>query len=209
MTDASLTSEPEKLLPGQHWQHVKRGTSYEVLGVAELQNGNVKGLREGARLAVYRGDDGKLWAREEGEFTDGRFCLSYPVSGTDMVREAAIKAALCLSGFVGEGVSVVGFEDPAEAWSRVAVAVGLPEGDDDDLRAALSASPSTPIPVIAEAGEREGTEANRVLTRILVAANRQRRSEITASEFQEYAMGLLLALSTPATLDNTAVERRE
>lgn len=58
---------------GEVWTHVKRGTSYEVLGRAELQNGNVKGLREGVTLVVYRGDDGKLWAREEGEFTDGRF----------------------------------------------------------------------------------------------------------------------------------------
>lgn len=58
---------------GDRWLHLKRGTVYEVIGYAELQNGNVKGLREGAELVVYRGEDGKLWARECSEFHDGRF----------------------------------------------------------------------------------------------------------------------------------------
>jgi hypothetical protein len=69
-------------------RHVKRGSEYEVLhrGV-ELQvsthrrmrsdstawEGQMTALREGARLVVYRGEDGKLWAREEAEFGDGRF----------------------------------------------------------------------------------------------------------------------------------------
>ena len=85
------TSPTTDIQPGQHWQHVKRGTAYEVLGVAELQNGNVKGLREGARLAVYRGDDGKLWAREEGEFTDGRFRLTFttPTLGDSLATSVA------------------------------------------------------------------------------------------------------------------------
>jgi hypothetical protein len=74
------------------------------------------------------------------------------------------------------------------------------------FRAALSAAPASPIPTsVNGAVEREVNEARRLLTRILVAANRQRRSEITSAEFQEYAMGLLLPALSPA-LDNTAVE---
>ncbi|WP_150131803.1 hypothetical protein [Sphingomonas carotinifaciens] len=64
---------PAPVVEGERWRHVKRGTVYEVIGYAELQNGNAKGLREGSELAVYRGEDGKLWARERGEFHDGRF----------------------------------------------------------------------------------------------------------------------------------------
>lgn len=59
---------------GQRWQHVKRGTTYEVVGLGELQTTGE--LFDGASLVIYRGDDGKLWAREEGEFTDGRFVLT-------------------------------------------------------------------------------------------------------------------------------------
>ena len=72
-------------------RHVKRGTEYEVLhrGV-ELQVAltrpfclghlNLPALEEGNRLAIYRGADGKLWAREEGEFDDGRFVPAPPAS---------------------------------------------------------------------------------------------------------------------------------
>jgi len=89
MVDHEATAAPSgQGVSGEVWQHVKRGTSYEVVGRAELQNGNVKGLREGVTLVVYRGSDGKLWAREEGEFTDGRF-----------VRLAA-PAPLCAPGEV-------------------------------------------------------------------------------------------------------------
>jgi len=57
---------------GERWQHVKRGTVYEVVGRAELQT--ISGaLVDGSEMVVYRGDDGKLWCREYGEFEDGRF----------------------------------------------------------------------------------------------------------------------------------------
>lgn len=56
----------------ERYRHKKRGTVYEVIGTAELQ---VAGLApdEGDYLEVYRGDDGKLWARPFDEFHDGRF----------------------------------------------------------------------------------------------------------------------------------------
>lgn len=52
-------------------RHVKRGTKYDVIGEAELQM--ARDLADGATMIVYRGDDGRLWVREEGEFEDGRF----------------------------------------------------------------------------------------------------------------------------------------
>lgn len=65
-------------------RHKKRGTTYELLGIAEAQvsktTENVfqadayRPLREGDRLAVYRAEDGlRLWVRFEDEFRDGRF----------------------------------------------------------------------------------------------------------------------------------------
>lgn len=74
-------------------RHVKRGTEYEVLGEAEAQistqdyqSAKVCGegrriLREGEKLTVYRGSDGKLWCRFTDEFRDGRFMPAPPSSG--------------------------------------------------------------------------------------------------------------------------------
>lgn len=56
---------------GSRWRHVKRGTCYEVIGPATLQTATY--LADEAALVVYRGEDGKLWAREPSEFLDGRF----------------------------------------------------------------------------------------------------------------------------------------
>ena len=52
-------------------RHQKRGTTYEVIGTAELQMDT--DLVDGAFLTIYRGEDGKWWARQEDEFEDGRF----------------------------------------------------------------------------------------------------------------------------------------
>ncbi len=70
-------------------RHVARGTTYDVLGEAEVQiskptAGAVGGdgyrkLREGDRLVVYRGKDQRLWARFPAEFYDGRFKNITPV----------------------------------------------------------------------------------------------------------------------------------
>lgn len=57
----------------ERYRHVKRGTVYELVGRASLQNANQAMLAEAACLVIYRGDDGNLWAREESEFNDGRF----------------------------------------------------------------------------------------------------------------------------------------
>lgn len=54
------------------WKHVKRGTTYDVIGDAELQSG--RALEEGVILCVYLcRETGRLWARPSDEFHDGRF----------------------------------------------------------------------------------------------------------------------------------------
>jgi hypothetical protein len=56
------------------YRHVKRGSTYTKIGVAELQNSTGIECLEGAQLVIYRADnDGQLWARPEREFDDGRF----------------------------------------------------------------------------------------------------------------------------------------
>lgn len=61
------------------YRHNARGTEYDLIGTAELQDATGNGVEEGALLAIYRGDDGKLWARRHREFGDGRFTrLSTP-----------------------------------------------------------------------------------------------------------------------------------
>jgi hypothetical protein len=54
------------------WRHKKRGTVYEVVGLAELQSSTGR-PEDGSFLVLYKGEDGKLWAREQSEFQDGRF----------------------------------------------------------------------------------------------------------------------------------------
>lgn len=54
------------------YRHKGRGTRYTIEGVAELQ-ASTGPVEEGALLVVYRGEDGRLWARRSREFHDGRF----------------------------------------------------------------------------------------------------------------------------------------
>lgn len=53
------------------FRHNKRGTTYTEVGTAWLQS--EEPIREGVPLMIYKGDDGKLWARPFNEFMDGRF----------------------------------------------------------------------------------------------------------------------------------------
>jgi hypothetical protein len=79
---------------GERVRHVKRGTEYDVLfrgvelqvATPEAMNLNGTDFRlvalEGQKLVVYRGAEGKLWARKEAEFDDGRFAaLAAPSEG--------------------------------------------------------------------------------------------------------------------------------
>lgn len=69
----AVESESGERGVGELWRHVKRGTVYEKIGVAELQCATGQNPGEGEGLVIYRGEDGKLWARMADEFHDGRF----------------------------------------------------------------------------------------------------------------------------------------
>lgn len=54
------------------FRHKKRLTTYNIIGDAELQCSSP--VEEGDKLIVYRcKETGKLWARPQSEFFDGRF----------------------------------------------------------------------------------------------------------------------------------------
>lgn len=53
------------------------------------------------------------------------------------LRHMLIRSTLCLSGFVGEGISVEGHEDPDDVYLAAVELLGMEAADDDDLRAAL------------------------------------------------------------------------
>lgn len=54
------------------WRHKKRGTTYNIVGVAEVQAEDP--LTEAEITVVYRcREDGSLWVRRKSEFYDGRF----------------------------------------------------------------------------------------------------------------------------------------
>jgi hypothetical protein len=53
-------------------RHIKRGTTYDVIGEAYIQTD--KPLEDMMKVVIYRcHEDGQLWARRLAEFYDGRF----------------------------------------------------------------------------------------------------------------------------------------
>jgi hypothetical protein len=52
-------------------RHLKRGSSYDVIGTGRTQTSVPIG--EDEVLVAYRSEDGRLWFRPIGEFDDGRF----------------------------------------------------------------------------------------------------------------------------------------
>lgn len=89
----ALSAEP---VQGEQWQpthrHVKRGTEYQLIGTGKMQaetwvdgrtikpthpeEGKIQITSKQVdmqEVAIYRGDDGQLWARPIAEFNDGRF----------------------------------------------------------------------------------------------------------------------------------------
>lgn len=58
---------------GVIYRHLKRGSTYEAVGVADVQCSGLP-LREGDKVVVYREvADGDLYVRRDSEFHDGRF----------------------------------------------------------------------------------------------------------------------------------------
>ena len=82
------------------WRHVKRGTTYAVLGVHEVQA--KQPVQEGDLLVAYIGtDDGKTWARPISEFLDGRFTADGGAATDHFKAEAeALVRAAALHGVI-------------------------------------------------------------------------------------------------------------
>jgi len=66
-----ISAKRPTCVPGLIVKHLKRGTTYTVIFTATLQTKDL--AYDDAILVVYRGEDGKIWARPEREFFDGRF----------------------------------------------------------------------------------------------------------------------------------------
>lgn len=83
---SDTAGQPERWRPTH--QHVKRASTYRVIGEAEAQvsTGAInfacysRQIEDGSRLTVYQGEDGKLWVRFTDEFNDGRF-VQLPAEG--------------------------------------------------------------------------------------------------------------------------------
>lgn len=56
----------------RQWRHKRRGLVFTEICRVELHSATSTVIA-GSTLVIYRGANGKLWAREEGEFEDGRF----------------------------------------------------------------------------------------------------------------------------------------
>jgi hypothetical protein len=63
--------QPSEPRAGQSYRHKQRGGAYTVVGRASLQTS--RPIEDDQELVVYRGEDGRLWARPFNEFCDGRF----------------------------------------------------------------------------------------------------------------------------------------
>lgn len=60
-----------KCREGERVRHVRRGTTYTVVGTGTYQSSDPG--YDGSSVVIYRGEDGRLWVRVECSFMDGRF----------------------------------------------------------------------------------------------------------------------------------------
>jgi hypothetical protein len=77
LVSAIEASEAAKARALPRWRHVKRGSVYVEVGIAQLQLG-ASPLADYESMVVYRGSDRQLWVRPEVDFRDGRFELVNP-----------------------------------------------------------------------------------------------------------------------------------
>lgn len=75
--------------PRQRVRHLKRGSVYHTIAIAELQASGT--LVEGDKLVIYKSSavaNPKVWAREKSEFEDGRFQLWGSVEDDPLAHNA-------------------------------------------------------------------------------------------------------------------------
>ncbi len=98
MIAAAPTSPTQVAVPG--WRpthrHVKRGSTYQVIGLGEVQCPDDFPLTDYEVVVIYQGSDGCHWVRRKSEFNDGRFeaLAAAPTSPTPASREAKLEEAL-------------------------------------------------------------------------------------------------------------------
>lgn len=159
----------------ERFRHVKRGTEYAVVGRASLQNAGAVALSEAACMVIYRGDDGKLWAREESEFMDGRF---EPVAVSPEPVPATNQA--------GEVATDIDALNALDAWAETHCADHDPDyiAKDDVVRylAALATQPAT---------SQEAIEAGKVVL--------EGRGDGTYAEAEQAIRSLIAHIEKPAT----------
>lgn len=54
-------------------RHLKRGTTYQIIGEGLLQTAVSRGAWDDLPVTIYAGEDGRFWVRPTAEFSDGRF----------------------------------------------------------------------------------------------------------------------------------------
>jgi hypothetical protein len=138
----------------ERYRHKARGTEYDLIGTAELQDASGQRVEEGALLAIYRGDDGKLWARRCAEFGDGRFerlplASASPTAAADMPGLAddvsTLDVFLAAYADYSDGEVIASVVDPADDL--------LTLGALRRILSALSRTPATDEAVLVKALE--------------------------------------------------------
>lgn len=86
---------PTPASPQNRWRHIKRGSTYIAVGMAEMQCEDGEPFHDYELVMVYRCEaDGKLWVRRKSEFEDGRFeALPSPPSDDRAEMDALLRAA--------------------------------------------------------------------------------------------------------------------
>lgn len=129
-------------------RHNKRGSTYRVVGTASLQAGAP--VEEPTELVIYQGEDGRLWARPEDEFNDGRFTAlsAAPPRHEQDVREAVARALHREAELRRQRRTAMTPFVP-EPWENLSP--GRRRTFFDDADAALSAMPAPAAPDLLEA----------------------------------------------------------
>ena len=92
----TTTDKGWQYVPGTRIRHIKRGSTYTIVGPVGIQAPGHCPLTDEETVVLYQGDDGKFWARRPDDLADGRFevlaAAPKPEPSADMVERANEKA---------------------------------------------------------------------------------------------------------------------